>query len=703
MKKIFTLLAGIILAIVIVKSQDAPPLKFSYKATIIKSNGAIVPNKSVGIQIKIDDGLFVETYKPTTNEYGQIDIVIGEQNNLLDIDWTTGEHFIEVWVDVKGGTNYVLMSRTQLLSVPYALYSKDSQHATEADHALVADKADSESDPVFGAWDRNEGIEIKESQISDLKHYTDADIDGNESAFDGWDKDVSDDLTSGNVVTISGDQTIDGNKTFNNDIIVNELTFGRGNSSKVRNVAIGYQALNSNTDGVDNIALGYQALEKNTTGTNVAVGAFTLSSNTTGDQNTALGTNALYSSTTASNNTAVGHFALSSNETGTANTAVGVSALGANKGSSNTAFGHLALSSNNDGQYNTASGNQSLYSNSSGSFNTANGWQALSKNTTASNNTAIGVYALYLNDTGWDNTATGLSALNSNTNGGQNTANGKGALYTNSTGSNNTAIGFFSGFMSESGSNNVFIGHRAGYYETESDRLYIDDRQRDDLEDARAKSLIYGIFADNPSDQKLTINGEVNVNGNKVINVANPTDPQDAASKAYVDASGGGLAAHYIGEEYGGGIVFYVYDNGQHGLIAGVSDAYNLSHGTTWHAGDYVKTMAIANGIGAGRVNTAIIYAVQGEGNTTKYAARACIQERNEGDVLYGDWYLPSPYEMNLLYEQKSVVGGFADDMFYWSSYENGDQYATCLNFNDGTWHIVDKNIINGVRAIRSF
>ncbi len=30
--------------------------------------------------------------------------------------------------------------------------------------------------------------------------------------------------------------------------------------------------------------------------------------------------------------------------------------------------------------------------------------------------------------------------------------------------------------------------------------------------------------------------------------------------------------AHTIGEHYGGGIVFYVYDNGQHGLIAATID-----------------------------------------------------------------------------------------------------------------------------------
>ncbi len=36
---------------------------------------------------------------------------------------------------------------------------------------------------------------------------------------------------------------------------------------------------------------------------------------------------------------------------------------------------------------------------------------------------------------------------------------------------------------------------------------------------------------------------------------------------------------HYIGESYGGGIVFYVYDNGQHGLIASTADQSKESDG----------------------------------------------------------------------------------------------------------------------------
>jgi hypothetical protein len=78
---------------------------------------------------------------------------------------------------------------------------------------------------------------------------------------------------------------------------------------------------------------------------------------------------------------------------------------------------------------------------------------------------------------------------------------------------------------------------------------------------------------------------------------------------------------HFIGESYGGGIVFYVYDNGQHGLIAAIADQGDA---VRWYAGTYTNTIAKANGVGAGKANTAIIIASQGDGDGTTYAARIC-------------------------------------------------------------------------------
>jgi hypothetical protein len=77
-------------------------------------------------------------------------------------------------------------------------------------------------------------------------------------------------------------------------------------------------------------------------------------------------------------------------------------------------------------------------------------------------------------------------------------------------GNNNVIIGRDAGNNSV-GSNNLFIGYQAGYYETESNKLFIDNQTRTSETDGRSKALIYGIFDASPSNQILTINGNVGI------------------------------------------------------------------------------------------------------------------------------------------------------------------------------------------------
>jgi hypothetical protein len=73
--------------------------------------------------------VYTETFSPTSNAYGLVNIEIGSGNTTDDfsaIDWSAGPYFMETAVDVSGGTNYSVMGTSQLLSVPYALYAKTS-------------------------------------------------------------------------------------------------------------------------------------------------------------------------------------------------------------------------------------------------------------------------------------------------------------------------------------------------------------------------------------------------------------------------------------------------------------------------------------------------------------------------------------------------------------------------------------------------
>jgi hypothetical protein len=158
--------------------------------------------------------------------------------------------------------------------------------------------------------------------------------------------------------------------------------------------------------------------------------------------------------------------------------------------------------------------------------------------------------------------------------------------------------------------------------------------------------------------------------------------------------------AHSIGNSYGGGIVFYVYDNGQHGLIAATADQ---NSGIRWDAGTNTNTMAYADGVGAGKANTAIIIANQGYGDGVTYAARICNEYSiTVGGVTYSDWYLPSKFELNLLYLQKAVVGGLANT-YYWSSTEYDYIYPWLQSFYNGHQTNGGKSSVCYVRAIRAF
>ncbi|MCP3908486.1 MAG: DUF1566 domain-containing protein, partial [Oceanicoccus sp.] len=69
----------------------------------------------------------------------------------------------------------------------------------------------------------------------------------------------------------------------------------------------------------------------------------------------------------------------------------------------------------------------------------------------------------------------------------------------------------------------------------------------------------------------------------------------------------------------------------------------------------------------------------------------------------YNDWFLPSKEELDLLYRQKDVVGGFNTNVYYWSSTEKDAHSAWCLPFSDGEHSHTAKSLTQGVRAVRSF
>jgi hypothetical protein len=49
-----------------------------------------------------------------------------QSGNMATIDWSNDNYYLKVGMDAAGGTNFLTMGTTQLLSVPYALYAKSA-------------------------------------------------------------------------------------------------------------------------------------------------------------------------------------------------------------------------------------------------------------------------------------------------------------------------------------------------------------------------------------------------------------------------------------------------------------------------------------------------------------------------------------------------------------------------------------------------
>jgi hypothetical protein len=100
--------------------------------------------------------------------------------------------------------------------------------------------------------------------------------------------------------------------------------------------------------------------------------------------------------------------------------------------------------------------------------------------------------------------------------------------------------------------------------------------------------------------------------------------------------------------------------------------------------------------IGTGATNTTAIILQSSTADRAGTASRAYA-----GGGLH-DWFLPSKDELNQLYLQRTVVGGFAAD-FYWSSSQDGALFAWSQFFDVGNQRFDDKFISYLVRPVRAF
>ena len=149
----------------------------------------------------------------------------------------------------------------------------------------------------------------------------------------------------------------------------------------------------------------------------------------------------------------------------------------------------------------------------------------------------------------------------------------------------------------------------------------------------------------------------------------------------------------------GGGIVFYVTNGGLHGLEVAPEDQGRVpwcSVETNIAGVDDIVNEATPDSH-SGVHNTPLIEAICGASSAAGVAA-AYVWPKGQRDG-----FLPNKEELDLLYDQRIVVGGFDSNDIYWSSSESSLTFAWVKDFLHGSDDHSTKSILWQTRAVRGF
>jgi len=158
------------------------------------------------------------------------------------------------------------------------------------------------------------------------------------------------------------------------------------------------------------------------------------------------------------------------------------------------------------------------------------------------------------------------------------------------------------------------------------------------------------------------------------------------------------ITSYEIGDLVEGGIVFYIDETGEHGLVASMEDLGSYQ----WGCQGTSISGADSTAIGTGYQNSLDIVAGCSETNGAAYLS---LNATTEG---YTDWYLPSKDELVEMYNtigngsSEGNIGGFQNN-YYWSSSEFVNSPAFAVYFSDGHSTSLSKGSAVSVRIIRAF
>jgi len=187
MKKLHTIL--VVLLITATTFAQAPE-KMSYQAVVRDASGALVSEQVVGMRIQIKQGsefgasVYVETQMPTTNANGLVTLEIGAgtviTGSFNSIEWDNGPYLIETETDPTGGTSYTITGTSQLLSVPYALYAKNSGNSTPTTpnlESVLSENNSANNQQIKDLQDPTEAQDAVTKNYAETQFYSQSEVD----------------------------------------------------------------------------------------------------------------------------------------------------------------------------------------------------------------------------------------------------------------------------------------------------------------------------------------------------------------------------------------------------------------------------------------------------------------------------------------------------------------------------------------------
>ncbi|WP_298509037.1 tail fiber domain-containing protein [uncultured Kordia sp.] len=166
MKKILLIL--IVLIPIISFSQT--PQGFNYQSLVRDDSGNVITDTTVGVQFELHQTsatgtvVYTETHVVTTNAYGVFAAIVGQgttSDDFTAIDWSSHSYFIEISVDVTGGTAYTSVGTSQLMSTPYALMAKNVENGDDLGNHTVTENLKIGGNYISNDGD-DEGLTIDE-------------------------------------------------------------------------------------------------------------------------------------------------------------------------------------------------------------------------------------------------------------------------------------------------------------------------------------------------------------------------------------------------------------------------------------------------------------------------------------------------------------------------------------------------------------